>query len=314
MSFETAGGEVAKAERNAGHVAGRRVNFLGVEDLAVEPQLDDGSGVGVAEVSHLHERLPELRPRVVAAHVECGDGQIVAVEAADRQILWPQVAQRKALHRPEPAVAEDVQLDALLLGDVDLGAALFDRHLFGISKAAGQAERPADVSGLGRRLDAVQRLAQQPAVVGELLHHVGLVVERDDHGAHAGVELIDQPADALLGGVETRAAVGVARRHAGRSVHQENELLPLERLALPAGPQNRQDGQADHEQLEQQEQIAAEPLPQAVDVQVFDHLRPQIGAGYLDRLALELEEVQRKDRQRDQANGRPGDGTERVVE
>ena len=67
----------------------------------------------------------------------------------------------------------------------------------------------------------------------------------------------------------------------------------------------------DDEQLHEQQHVVAQPLEQAVDVQVFDALLPQERAGHLERLALELEEVEQQDqerRQQQQEAGPPGDG------
>ena len=59
---------------------------------------------------------------------------------------------------------------------------------------------------------------------------------------------------------------------------------PVSLRALPTRPQQRQHRQRDQQQLQQQQQALPQPLPEAVDVQVFDRLVPQVRAGHFERL------------------------------
>ena len=73
----------------------------------------------------------------------------------------------------------------------------------------------------------------------------------------------------------------------------ENELIQLRR---------------DKQQLQEQQQAASQALPEAVHMQVFDRLGPEIGAGDQQRLPSQLEKVERDncDRNRRQASPLPG--------
>ncbi len=165
------------------------------------------------------------------------------------------------------------------------------------------------------RLDGGQPLAQLAAIIGEFLHDLRRIGETDDHRRHARVHLVDQPVDELLGFFQAVFRVRrVSGRHAGRIVDQENEPLSFQPGALPAGPQQGQHRQGHQQQLQEQEQALSQALPKAVDVQVFDRLLPQIRAGHLQRLAAELEEVQRQNRRRHRREGGPLPAGERVVE
>ena len=62
--------------------------------------------------------------------------------------------------------------------------------------------------------------------------------------------------------------------------------------------------------MQQQQQALPQPLPERVDVQIFDRPRPEIGAGHLQRLPLELEKIERDNRRHDRRQARPGQGVD----
>jgi hypothetical protein len=313
--FKLAGRCVSQIKRRADDVALGNRHLGGVAQLAVEEELHCARLRRLAEVGDLDERLALFGAAVVAARVERRDREVVRFYRADGKILGVEIAERETLDRAEAAVAEDIELDRLLLGGVDLGASLFDRDPLGIGEAIGQGQRIADVGWLGRRLDAVERFSKQAAIVSELLDHVRVVVVGDDHRRHIGIHLVDEGGDLLLGRIEPGGvAFAVGGRHAGGAIDQEDELLTAERLALPPWTEEGEDREGDQQELEEQQQVLAKPLPDAVHVEVFDDLRPEIGAGNFERLALELQKVERKDRRRDKPDGDPSGGAERVAE
>ena len=110
------------------------------------------------------------------------------------------------------------------------------------------------------------------------------------------------------------ASVDVGRRHAGRVVDQKDEPIAVELRPLPTRPQQREHRQRDQQQLQKHQQILPQPLPQAVDVQVLDRPLPQIRARHLQRLPLQLQEIQRNDRRRHERQEAPLPRRERVAE
>jgi hypothetical protein len=88
---------------------------------------------------------------------------------------------------------------------------------------------------------------------------------------------------------------GVSRPHAGRTIKQENPASCRFPFVDSSWPQQREGGQRDGEQLQEQQQVLAKPLQQAVDVQVFDRLGPQEGAGDGSERPTELEKIEQHD-------------------
>ena len=112
----------------------------------------------------------------------------------------------------------------------------------------------------------------------------------------------------LLGrllGFRQPAGGDVGRRHARRAVDQQHEPL-----ALAAAPLHPRAGQGEHRQghrqeLEEQEQVAPQPLEQTVDVQVFQAPPPQDRARHPDRPPAQLEEIKRDDPDRHAGQDEP---------
>jgi hypothetical protein len=71
-------------------------------------------------------------------------------------------------------------------------------------------------------------------------------------------------------------------------------------VAVEAKTQDRIDEDEQGENLQDEQDVLTQPLKQAVDVQVFDALAPQEGAGNFQRLAFQLEELEQNDGRDDQ--------------
>ena len=172
----------------------------------------------------------------VAAGVERGDREVVRFEAADRQVLGLQIAEREVLDGAEAAVAEDVQLDGLLRR-----RRRPRRRLPRSSRARDWRSRwPAPgrrgcwwawpTGRCGRAASrSRRRLSVNSCTTSGSSSNAMIMADMSDSSWSTS------SADALLGGVEPRAAVGVGRRHAGRAVDEKDELLAL-RATRPASP------------------------------------------------------------------------------
>src|SRR6266849_6601594 len=79
-------------------------------------------------------------------------------------------------------------------------------------------------------------------------------------------------------------------------------MIALLRAAMNAHAEHGVDEEQQHQQLQKQEDVVAQPLKQAIDVQILDALLPQKRARHLDRLALQAKEVEdhEQDRQKEQ--------------
>ena len=174
----------------------------------------------------------------------------------------------------------------------------------GVGQAGRQLQRLQQRRAAVGRPDRLQRPVQLPAVVGEALLDPRRVGETDEHGHVAGSHLVDQFAHPPLGLLQPRGG-HVGGLHAGRVVHQEDQPVVQGLDPLPTRPQQRESGQQDDQQLQQQEQVPPQPLPDGVDVQVLDRFPPEVRAGHLDRPPLELQEIQQHDRRRHRRQQRP---------
>src|SRR5207248_7454904 len=96
------------------------------------------------------------------------------------------------------------------------------------------------------------------------------------------------------------ARLDVGGRHARGVVDHQDVMLPLGRAAVEAEAHDRIQQQQHREQLQEQQNVLAQPLEQAVDVQILNALAPQECARHLQRLTLELEEVEQDDQERDE--------------
>ena len=115
----------------------------------------------------------------------------------------------------------------------------------------------------------------------------------------------------LPGRFQPRTAVGVGHGHAGRAVDEQDVVLARALGAVDLEGHDGVDEQQDGQELHQQQHVVAQPLEEAVDVQVLDALLPQEGAGHLERLALQLEKVEQQDKERHQQEDErrpPGNG------
>ena len=145
----------------------------------------------------------------------------------------------------------------------------------GLAKPSANLSAPARSVGSAVGPTRSRLSRRRRRLLGEFLHDVRLVVERDDHRRHVGVELIDECGDAAAW--RRRAAIGRRRRRwptcwpSCRS--RKMNGFAGERLR-PASPAAAGRGSPGHEQqLQEQQQALAQLLPEAVDVQVFDRLR-----------------------------------------
>ena len=84
---QLAGRRIGQRKRDAARFAGRHLDFLGVEEAAVELQLDDDLLRLVGEIRHLHERLPLFGLGVAAARAERRDREVLGFERADRHVV-----------------------------------------------------------------------------------------------------------------------------------------------------------------------------------------------------------------------------------
>src|SRR4029079_4269794 len=82
--------------------------------------------------------------------------------------------------------------------------------------------------------------------------------------------------------------------------------------AAPAGTQESEGDDCDDKQLQKEKEALAEALPKRGHVQILDRAAPEVGAGNFQRLTLELEEIERDDRGRDEAEETPLPPGERV--
>src|SRR5262249_31291575 len=102
--------------------------------------------------------------------------------------------------------------------------------------------------------------------------------------------------------------------HAGGAVDEEDVVPAADGgVAVDAEGQGGVDEKENGEELHEEQDVVAEPLEQAVDVQVLDALAPQESAGGLDGLAAELEEVEQHQQQGHEEEHDGGPGGQRVV-
>ena len=132
-----------------------------------------------------------------------------------------------------------------------------------------------------------RRSSSRRLSVNDLLD-AGRVGKADDHRHVARGHLVDQLADARLASASRVGLTSVALMLAELSTRKMNRS-PVNLLPRQPGRSSASMANGDQQQLQQQQQALPQPLPDAVDVQVFDRLVPQIRAGHLQRLALELE-------------------------
>ena len=135
--------------------------------------------------------------------------------------------------------------------------------------------------------DGGEGLAELLAVAGEVLRDAGRVGKADEHGRVAGAHLVDQLADAPLGLFQS-VGLFVGGLHAGRVVDEEHQPAAAEVQGLPRRPQQGQEEDEHHQKLQIEQQVVPQPLPDRVDVQVFDRLVPEVGGGHLHGRRLSL--------------------------
>src|SRR5262249_26041857 len=92
----------------------------------------------------------------------------------------------------------------------------------------------------------------------------------------------------------------VGRSHARGIVDHQNIVPALTPTAVKANPEHGVNHEQDDEHLEHEQNVLAQPLKQAVDMQILDAFLPQERARHLERLALQLEKVKQDDGQRQQ--------------
>jgi hypothetical protein len=119
---------------------------------------------------------------------------------------------------------------------------------------------------------------------------------------------IDLAQGQLLGLLQP-ARLDVGGGDAGGIVDEQDVVTPGGHVGVDLRSQHGVNQHEQGEQLQQQEQVAAQPLEEAVDMGVVDALAPQESAGHGQRLALELEEVeQHQQQQGEQEAGRQRQG------
>src|SRR5262245_36351501 len=86
--------------------------------------------------------------------------------------------------------------------------------------------------------------------------------------------------------------------------------------AMKADAEHRVNQEEKNDELQEQKHVVAQPLKEAVDVQILDALLPQKRTRNLDRLALQLEEVKndQHDRQHQEQQSDPGRQAEFVTD
>ena len=91
-------------------------------------------------------------------------------------------------------------------------------------------------------------------------------------------------------------------------------MLLLELKPLPTWPEQREGEQGDEEELQEQQEILSQLLPDVVDVQVLDRAAPEVRARHFQWAASELEEVKQDDERRHGGKDEPLPPAERVDE
>jgi hypothetical protein len=92
--------------------------------------------------------------------------------------------------------------------------------------------------------------------------------------------------DRLGLGLIEAVGIDVGGRHARRVVDDEDVVLPLRHRAVELKRHHRIDQRQHGQDLQQQQDVVAQPLKEGVDVQVLDALLPEERARHLQRLAL----------------------------
>ena len=172
--------------------------------------------------------------------------------------------------------------------------------------AARHVERAAQVRPAVRRRDPPERLAEERLLLGERRQELRLLVEGDEDGSVVddvpALEPVDDLARLVHREGEPRLPVRVDRLHRGRTVDEDDVVALGQAAQVRDRPREGREDRGEHEELEEEEEVHAQPLERRVDAQVLEGLLPEERARDGDLAALELEEVE--DHERAEERGR----------
>ena len=103
----------------------------------------------------------------------------------------------------------------------------------------------------------------------------------------------------------SRVGRDVGRRHARGTIDQEHESLSLPGSSPHPRAGERQHHKRDRQKLKKEQQIAPQPLKQAIDVQVLKASPPEDRTGNANRPPPQLEKIKRNDSDRHAGQGKP---------
>ena len=310
LQFQRPGLYLAQIEHHAGGSLGWDFQLLGIEQHLAAAQLGQHPTRLRAEVLHLGERLPGVAAARGAIHLQRGDGQVPRLFLAHRQKPRREIAQRHVRHG-KPAVAKQHQCGGQRVGHRHVGRVVGQAARVGQTR--GHQQRFAQPGAAGRRLQPPQSLFQGRATVGKGLKHLGPIRKGDDHGHRVGIHLV-HGGQGLLSGSFPAGAPLLGGRHAGRNVNQEDEPLAYQSGSPPRDAQQRKQHQGGGQQLQKQQQVAAQALPERIDVHVLNHAQPQIGAGHFHLAAAQLEKVKQQNADGHSQGQRPQCSAQRGVQ
>ncbi len=252
---------------------GRVVRVVDVVDGHVRPALGvQAQGPRVAQLpvgEHLHLALDQLEAEVGDRHegaVGEAAGRGLHRERDDRLVV------RVAAHAQDP----DRRLDGPArrrrqrgVGrDQDLGVARARRE------RGRQPQRVGEVADVRRRLDARDRLPDAPDVGGPVGDHPGRAAGRDHADLAAGGQVLERVDRGRLGRLEA-VRRDVRGLHRGRRVQDQHEVAREARRSLDERPRGQEHEDQHQQQLEQQQEAPAQPLPGRVRLDVGDQALPQ---------------------------------------
>ncbi len=174
---------------------------------------------------------------------------------------------------------------------------------------AGQLERVAEVAARAAGLDAVERLADAPEVGRLVDHDPGRPVGGDHADLAAGRQVAQRVERRGLGRLQAGSGVtSVAAMLA--DVSRTSDDVPGEPgRSLQERPCGEQREDRHEQQLEEQQEAPAQPLPRGVGLDVGDQARPQQRRRHDRLVASQLEQVHREDgRHEEQAEQRERGG------
>ena len=119
------------------------------------------------------------------------------------------------------------------------------------------------------------------------------ITERDYHGPGVRSHVVDHKFGLLLGPGESGSSVGFDDGHGSGLINQQDKGLLVRLRGLQHGLAQCEGSQQQEQQLEYEQQAAAEPLERRVDAQVLDRPPPQERRGHELDVSLELEKVER---------------------